>query len=302
MGTFTAPQAAAPTGPVSAPVQSADPHPALRTQVSRYVQLELDVPRGEATRHQLSALTGSVAAVVWSGEITMEGAGVDGPIMPCCMIGPLTRWHDNILAGSLRSFCVHFTPLGANSLLHLRGCGFHDSAVALSDALDHRRAREARAWANEVMHARSFAERVEATDRFLLGRLRSAAAPAQLVASAVARLARSDRRVGRVSLLAADLSCSERTLRRRFQQELGLSVKTFARITRFQRAHAFLQGNPRAHWAEAVARFGYVDQAHLIREYREFAGTTPPRFSAGERFLDAALATGGSWPISTRRP
>lgn len=302
MRTVGAPPPGGPTGPAPVPVQSAEPHPALRTQLSRYVQLELDVPRRETTRHQLSALTGSVAAVVWSGEITMEGAGVDGPIMPLCMIGPLTRWHDNILAGSLRSFCIHFTPLGANSLLHLRGCGFADSAIALTDALDHRRAREVRTWADDVMHARSFAERVEATDRFLLRRLRCAAAPSQLVASAVARLARSDRRVERVSLLAAELSCSERTLRRRFRQELGLSVKTFARITRFQRAHAYLQGNPRAHWAEAVVRFGYVDQAHLIREYREFAGTTPPRFSAGERFLDTALAPVAPWPISTRRP
>jgi AraC-like DNA-binding protein len=265
----------------------------LVAHVSRYVQLALDVPKGELMRHQLSALTGSVAAVIWSGEVTMEDAGVDGPNMQQGMIGPLTRWHDNVLAGSLRSFCVHFTPLGANALLHLRGCGFHDRAAALADVLDKRHALEAHAWADEIVHARSFAERVEATDRFLLRRLRGAATPAPLVASAVARLARSDQRVGRISLLAADLSCSERTLRRRFQQELGLSVKTFARITRFQRAHSFLQGNPRAHWAEAVVRFGYVDQAHLIREYRELAGTTPPRFSAGERFLDAALAASG---------
>ena len=278
------------SAPATAPVRSAQPHQALVAHVSRYVQLALDVPKGETVRHQLSALTGSVAAVVWSGEITMEGTGIDGPIMQKGMIGPLTRWHDNVLAGSLRSFCVHFAPLGANSLLHLRGCGFRDRAVALSDALVQRRMREVRAWAEEVMHARGFAERVEATDRFLLRRLRCAVRPVDLVASAVTRLVHSDRRMDRVSLLAAELSCSERTLRRRFQEELGMSVKTFARITRFRRAHAFLQGTSRSHWAEAVVRFGYVDQAHLIREYQEFAGTTPPRFSAGERFLDAALA------------
>jgi AraC-like DNA-binding protein len=264
----------------------------LRSHVSRYVQLALDVPPAETMRHRLSALTGSVAAVIWSGEVNMEGAGVNGPIMQRCMIGPLTRWHDNALSGSLRSFCVHFTPLGANVLLGLCGGGLDDRAVALDDLLCQGRAAEARAWADEVMHARSFAVRVEATDRFLLRRLRCAARPVDLVASAVARLVRSDQRIDRVSTLAAELSCSERTLRRHFQRELGLSVKTFARITRFQRTHTFLQGTPRAHWSEAVARFGYVDQAHLIREYREFAGTTPPRFSAHERFLDAALATG----------
>lgn len=279
------------------PTRSATPHPALGAHASRYVQLALDVPAGETMRHQLSALTGSVAAVVWSGEVVMDGAGVDDEgaadrIMSCCMIGPLTRWHDNVLEGSLRSFCVHFTPLGANTLLHLRGCGFHDRPVALADLLDPRLGLEARAWADEVMHARSFAERVAATDRYLLRRLSRAAAPVELVAAAIARLARSNGGGDRVSALVADLSCSERTLRRRFREELGLSVKTFARITRFQRAHAFLQGTQGADWASAVVRFGYVDQAHLIRDYREFAGTTPARFSAGERFLDSALALG----------
>lgn len=151
---------------------------------------------------------------------------------------------------------------------------------------------EARAWSDEVTHARSLAERVEATDRFLLRRLRLAAAPLKIVAAAVESITSYERGVSRVSTLAGDLACSERTLRRHFHRELGLSVKTFARITRFQRAHAFLQGAERARWAEAVVRFGYVDQSHLIREYREFAGTTPPRFSAHERFLDTALATG----------
>ena len=287
------------------PTDSTTPHPALRAYVSRYVQIALDVPPGTTMRHQLSALTGSVITVLWSGEVTMRGVGTGGVatggggpddlgaagrIMPCCMIGPLTRWHDNVIAGSLRTFCVHFTPLGANTLLHLPGCGFHDRAVALADLLDPPLGAEARAWADEVMHARSFAERVAATDRFLRRRLHRTAPRLDLVAAAVARLTHADSGVDRVSALAAELACSERTLRRHFRDELGLSVKRFARITRFHRAHAFLRGTPGADWASAVVRFGYVDQAHLIRDYRELAGTTPARFSADERFLDTALA------------
>lgn len=275
------------------PAHGTPPHPALRAHVSRYVQVALDLPPGEVLRHQLSALTGSVAAVVWSGQVTMEGIGPDGAasagrIPPCSLIGPLSRWHEDVVAGPLRSFCVHFTPLGANTLLHLEGCGFPDRAVALGDLLAGPLGAEARAWADEVMHARSFAERVTATDRFLLRRLRRAVSRLDPVAAAVACIVRSGGGHP-VSTLAAELACSERTLRRRFHEELGLSVKRFARITRFRRAHAFLQASPHASWAGAVVRFGYVDQSHLIRDYRELAGTTPARFSAGERFLDTAL-------------
>lgn len=272
------------------PTDSTMPHPALRAHVSRYVQIALDVPRDGTMRHSLSALTGPAIAVFWSGQVIMQDIGAAAPLPPCSMIGPLTRWHDNVIVGPLQSFCVHFTPLGANSLLQVRGGGMADRAVPFADLLDDARLTAGmRAWADEVMHARSFAERVAATDRFLLCRLGRAASPPDLLTAAIARLTGDGEDRTRVSALASQLACSERTLRRHFREELGLSVKRFVRITRFQRAHAFLQRSSHTEWAGAVLRFGYVDQAHLIRDYREFAGTTPARYSAGERFLDTAL-------------
>jgi transcriptional regulator GlxA family with amidase domain len=53
-----------------------------------------------------------------------------------------------------------------------------------------------------------------------------------------------------------------------------------ARITRFRRAAGLLaQGRVRS-GADLAAAGGYVDQAHLIREFQEFAGTTPKLFRA----------------------
>jgi AraC-like DNA-binding protein len=53
-----------------------------------------------------------------------------------------------------------------------------------------------------------------------------------------------------------------------------MSPKHFARIRRFQRVfHAMEEDS--AGWADAAADCGYYDQAHLIRDFQEFTGTTP---------------------------
>ena len=280
---------AASAAPPGLRAEVAFPHVALRPFVSRYVQVALDLPAGSSLQHPLSALTGSVATVLWSGQVTMRGAGIESRIASSCLIGPLTRWHDNQVTGSLRTFCVHFTPLGANLLLQLHGCNFQDRAVAFGDVLDGAVAARACRWSDQVAQAAGFAARIALADRFLLDQLCRARAHFDLVAAAIAQIGQAREGVCRVSRLATGLACSERTLRRRFHEELGISLKRFARITRFRQAHAFLQGAGGADWASAIARFGYVDQAHLIHEYREFAGTTPARFRTDERFLDNAL-------------
>jgi AraC-like DNA-binding protein len=91
-----------------------------------------------------------------------------------------------------------------------------------------------------------------------------------------------------VGALAEEVGWSRRHLAVRFRREFGLPPKAAARLLRFQRAYAMLghrliaapgadapSGDPVPGWAGLAARFGYYDQSHLIREFREFAGATP---------------------------
>ncbi|WP_020499284.1 helix-turn-helix domain-containing protein [Sciscionella marina] len=72
---------------------------------------------------------------------------------------------------------------------------------------------------------------------------------------------------------AARLGTSERTLRRRCVEQLGLGPKQLHRILRFQ---AFLAATERGErLADAAALAGYADQAHLARECAELAAARP---------------------------
>jgi AraC-like DNA-binding protein len=73
---------------------------------------------------------------------------------------------------------------------------------------------------------------------------------------------------------AAQAGMSARQFRRRCLEESGLTPKHLCRVLRFRRSLE-LAANRRLSWAAIAAETGYFDQAHLIRDFREFTGQTP---------------------------
>ncbi len=83
-------------------------------------------------------------------------------------------------------------------------------------------------------------------------------------------------RHGRVSIdqLATDAGISSRQLERRFLREVGVGPKLLCRIMRFQQVFRAFDRNDSG-WAGVAADCGYYDQAHLIRDFRQFARQAP---------------------------
>jgi AraC-like DNA-binding protein len=80
----------------------------------------------------------------------------------------------------------------------------------------------------------------------------------------------------KVAAMAAELGYSERQLRRKCLEQLGLAPKELSRILRI-RAVLRQLAYP-VDWARCASEFGYCDQAHLIHEFREFVGASPKSF------------------------
>jgi AraC-like DNA-binding protein len=80
-----------------------------------------------------------------------------------------------------------------------------------------------------------------------------------------------------VEALAAEIGCSRRHLDTGFREQVGLTPKLLGRILRFQHAVALSGTGPG--WAEIAQRCGYYDQAHLIRDFNQFAGSSPGDFA-----------------------
>jgi AraC-like DNA-binding protein len=80
-------------------------------------------------------------------------------------------------------------------------------------------------------------------------------------------------RVG-VDFVANQANLSPRQFRRRCLEESGLTPRLLCRILRFRHARQLAERAPR-NWADIALAAGYYDQAHLIRDFREFTGRTP---------------------------
>ena len=78
--------------------------------------------------------------------------------------------------------------------------------------------------------------------------------------------------------LAARIGWSRKHFISKFREHVGLTPKTAGRVLRFNRALRLLDRGAEASWASIAMMCGYYDQAHLIRDFNEFAGAPPLEF------------------------
>jgi AraC-like DNA-binding protein len=96
-----------------------------------------------------------------------------------------------------------------------------------------------------------------------------------------------------LSHLQNRLGLSERTLERKFQQQVGISPKLFARISRFQASLQQLRTSGDVKLSDIAYDNGYTDQSYFIRSFKEFTGLSPRQFKT-----QAGHIAGGEAPIS----
>ncbi len=97
----------------------------------------------------------------------------------------------------------------------------------------------------------------------------------------------------RVEGLADEVGWSRTRLWSRFRSQLGITPKRAARLVRFDHAAHLLAAGHAA--AGVAAESGYVDQSHLHREVKAFAGLTPTAVAVAPWLAIDDVA----WPASS---
>lgn len=168
---------------------------------------------------------------------------------------------------------VRFRPGGAYAFVREPMSQFQKDPAPLEALLDG--IEEIQQWLVEVP---GVTEKVQALDSQLVLRLNEdTRMPNDTTISNL--LYRIYRTRGNVSIeeLARREVLSARHLHRLFNRWIGLGPKQFCRIVRFQHALQMMLASPSIDGADLAAACGYADQAHLIREFKTLAGSTPNR-------------------------
>ena len=172
-------------------------------------------------------------------------------------------------AGQASCMQVNLTPLGAHMFFGLPMHELANEVVPLEAALP----RGVGPLAERLESEEGWGERFALLDAILLTRLGEARAPSPDVAWAWSILEDTHGRAS-IGWICDRLGRSRRHLAARFREHVGLPPKTVARIMRFDRAVSLL-GRRDARLADIAFECGYFDQAHLNRDFREFAGVSP---------------------------
>ena len=179
---------------------------------------------------------------------------------------------------------VLLAPLGAYRLLGLPMDQLSGRIVDLVEVLgaDGRRLTE------QLREAPSWRQRFALADQFLLRQLEEGPRPSPEVGWAWERLVATGGAVP-VGRIAGEVGWSHKHLIAKFRQQIGLRPKTAARLVRFDGVWRRLDGRRPLDWGQVAREAGYADQAHLVREFHQFTGTTPTQF----------LAQGRAWQVNS---
>lgn len=191
---------------------------------------------------------------------------------PAFLVGQMQRFILLRPSRRIATVGVRFRPAGARRFFREPASDLTGRFVSL-DELWGPVAERLRA---QLYEARSRAERARMLEDALLDELRGDDDRGTVAGTAVWIL----KNEGRVSVreAARHAGLSERSLERRFRDELGITPKAFARIVRLQGVLRAIGREAEPDWAGVAAECSYFDQPHLIRDFRALTGETPAEF------------------------
>lgn len=200
--------------------------------------------------------------------------------------GQASQHHDLKAGRTIGLLIVVLHPWGLHALSGLPGAVTRNMRLSLDNLFTPVQVDALHA---KLMASSTLMERIGYVEEFLIRiRLATLTQESLLIQKAVQCIHHTHGLLP-VRQLIQELSVTERSLERHFNQVMGIGPKQFSRILRLQHSLKIHRQVPTLSLTELAYRAGYYDQAHFIREFGQLAGITPKQYEANPTRLAVNL-------------
>ncbi len=129
----------------------------------------------------------------------------------------------------------------------------------------------------QLLNTPSLEKRLQLLNKYVY-RLSQTKYPVNQALLFAAQTIRKNRGIFSLKSMLNELRMPERTFRRLFEYQVGLSPKMFSRVCQFDTAFQQVNQKQFSKLSDIAYDNGYADQSHLIRSFKEFTSYSPTEY------------------------
>ena len=268
--------------------QTFQPHSDLAPFIKCYWTLE--VPAGNNSHRQRIIPDGCIEmAFILGDDIKRFTAGENFILQPRAMILGQTLEPFYIEpTGYVKTFAIRFYPYGFANFVSVPIARLANNETALEVLFGIDPARELE---HEIVAASATKIRIEVIEHFLRKKLSDRAVVDRIVKDTVDILT-ATRGSQPINDILRNDPAKRRQLERKFVKQIGISPKQLGKVVRLQTALRMLYSGKVDTLTKIAYESEYYDQAHFIKDFREFTGTNPGELLGHENHTLSALFYG----------
>ena len=243
----------------------------LRRYIKYFVVSENEI---EST-YKVFPSTGMVIGFQYKGMLTTIKENTENKLESAGITGISDRYKVFKNAPNTGTILIYFTEIGFSQFASHPANELFNLSLSLDGIFDKNKVAEIE---EKLAIAKTDIQRIKITEQFLLSQLKEIETDKRIVEAV--KLIYQTKGTIRVKELIDSLWMSQSPFEKRFRKVVGTSAKKFASIVRFNSVLDNM--NKIKSLSEICYENNFFDQAHFIKDFKQFTGDSPEKF---KRFL-----------------
>ncbi|MCF0056341.1 helix-turn-helix domain-containing protein [Dyadobacter sp. CY356] len=248
-----------------------DPMERLKPYIKYFVVSENELEN----EYKVFPSSGLVIGFQYRGQLATIHSSIENKLNSAGISGITDGYKIFKNSADIGTILVYFTEIGFTHFASHPANELFNLSLSLDDIFDRKCVNEVK---EKLATSSTAKQRIDLVEQFLLSHLKDIQTD-KLIVEAIKLIYRTNGTI-RIKELNEKLSISQSPFEKRFRKVVGTTAKKFASIVRFNTVLDNL--NQTKSLTEICYENNFFDQAHFIKDFKQFTGDTPENF---KRFL-----------------